>query len=87
MNRTNDNGIIDTKIIQTEGILVDMKDIQDHIGNHICCINKACYNCNKCYILEFKNNNSNSIDAEIEKPLIDLYTILKKYNIDNILFN
>ena len=26
-------------------------------------------------------------NTDINKPLIDLYTILKKYNIDNILFN
>jgi hypothetical protein len=90
MNTTNNNGIIDTKIIQTEGILVDINDKYD-IRNDICCINKACYNCNKCYIKEFKNYNSTDNDdnviVDIEKPLIDLYTILKRYNIDDILFN
>ena len=40
----------------------------------------------KCYIKEYKtdvNKNKNNIN----KPLIDLHTKPKKYNIDNIYFN
>jgi hypothetical protein len=82
--------IKNSKTIQKEGILVDLPDISN-TDNKTCCVNMTCYNCNKCYIKEYKikgnsfSNNTNN--TNINKPLIDLYTILKKYNIDNISFN
>jgi hypothetical protein len=85
--------IKNNKIIQKEGILVDLPDISN-TDNKTCCVNMTCYDCNKCYIKEYKtegnsfsDNTNNTNNTDINKPLIDLYTILKKYNIDNILFN
>jgi len=79
-------------IEQKEGILVDLQDIHNNSntsninkGNNICCINMSCYNCNRCYIKEYYTKKT--IHSKIiNKPLIDLYTISKKYNIDDIVF-
>jgi hypothetical protein len=68
-----------------EGMLIDIQTINT---NNKCCINVKCKNCEKCYIDEYKpviNNNNNYYNSN--KPLIDLYSIQKKYNIDDIYFN
>jgi hypothetical protein len=76
-------------INNTEGVLVDIFNIS-YTKTSNCCINMNYYNCNKCYIQEFKfcnnTNINNSNSNDINKPLIDLYTIPKKYNIDDIIF-
>jgi len=80
------------KIKQKEDILVNLLDISN-IDNNTCCVNITCYNCNKCYIKEYKtdvneiNNDENNNNNNTNKPLIDLYTVSKKYNIDGIIFN
>lgn len=84
-------GVINKNTIK-EGILVPIPTTDN---NNECCMNMESYYCNKCYIKEYKtdvnkNNNKNNgkdNDNNINKPLIDLHTKSKKYNIDNINFD
>lgn len=90
MNTYKNIDIKNNNIILKEGILVDFLNISN-TSNNICCINMNCCNCNKCYIKEYEtevNNTSNTnTNTNTNKPLIDLYTVHKKYNIDGIIFN
>jgi len=92
-NNNNNNRAID-------GILVDLKPniiANNNNNNNMSCINMNCYDCNKCYIKEYEQkinktynitiDNSKNNEYYINKPLIDLITIPKKYDIDNINFN